>query len=306
MVNRLEQTLRVSTFGKPLAVLAAMEQGFFASRELAVEYRQTTSSTEQIRELIASRVDVVHTAIDNVIAYVDEGEDLTAFLVLELGISQKLVVGPEVGRYEDLTGRLLGVDALSTGYAFVLREMLARNGLNTGSYELVGVGGSAERARALADGSIAGTLLAAPHDWPAKDAECRVLDHAAAYLPEYPSLTSATTRSIATDRRDALVSYAAAVAAGRQWAVDPSNRKRAIALIARQRNVSWQLAQEQYAEEVRHLPIVAIRDALRSIDVVRDLRSRMTGGAGGRAPIENYFDASFMENAGFRKSDSTP
>lgn len=41
----------------------------------------------------------------------------------------RLVTSPNVRSYADLRGKTLSVDALTTGYAFVLLEMLERNGL---------------------------------------------------------------------------------------------------------------------------------------------------------------------------------
>ena len=39
------------------------------------------------------------------------------------------VVAPEVADFEHLKGRVIAVDALNTGFAFLLREMLEINGL---------------------------------------------------------------------------------------------------------------------------------------------------------------------------------
>jgi ABC-type nitrate/sulfonate/bicarbonate transport system substrate-binding protein len=43
-----------------------------------------------------------------------------------------LVTVPEVKTYADLMGRTLSVDALTTGYAFVLLDLLERGGLKRG------------------------------------------------------------------------------------------------------------------------------------------------------------------------------
>jgi TRAP-type uncharacterized transport system substrate-binding protein len=71
------------------------------------------------------------TAIDNVVAYDEEqGEaqtvanlDLVAFMGGDNGFL-RLVTVPEVKTYADLKGKQLSVDALTTGYAFVLRKLL--------------------------------------------------------------------------------------------------------------------------------------------------------------------------------------
>ena len=56
----------------------------------------------------------------------------------------------------------LSVDALTTGYAFVLEEMLKVRGLASGDYTLVKAGGFQQRFDGLMAGSQAGTLSVPP------------------------------------------------------------------------------------------------------------------------------------------------
>jgi len=110
------------------------------------------------------------TSIDNVIAYQEgQGEvptvqpDLVAFLGVNNGGRFNLMVGPDIKSYNDLKGKELTVDALTTGYAFLLREMVqVQCGLKANEYKLVSAGGSSHRADALQKNKVAGTLLSAP------------------------------------------------------------------------------------------------------------------------------------------------
>src|SRR5919206_1410759 len=155
--------VRVIAFSKPPALVAAQSQGLFEQEGLTVEVELTRGSIEQIRGLLGGTWDIAHTAADNVMAYVDrEGADLFVFAVADLGVGQKLVVRPDVTGYADLRGQPLGVDALDTGYAFVLRRMLENNGLAWGDYQLVAVGSTPQRLQALREGRIAGALLSSP------------------------------------------------------------------------------------------------------------------------------------------------
>ncbi|HKV43373.1 MAG TPA: ABC transporter substrate-binding protein [bacterium] len=129
-------------FNLPLWV--AQEKGYLAHRALAVQLTPTPSSVFQLTHLIAGEFDIAMTAMDNVMAY-DEGQgevvapgrpDLFAFMGGDSGFL-RLIVKPEIQTYADLRGKTLSVDALSTGYAFVLRKMLEVNGLgpkNTRSF----------------------------------------------------------------------------------------------------------------------------------------------------------------------------
>src|SRR5256885_1944696 len=154
-------TLRVMGFaGSANApVFVAQDKGFFAARALQVDLAPAPDSATQIAALREGRIDIALTAMDNVLPYPDE---LFAFLGMNDGGRISLMVAPRIRRYAELKGEPLAVDALASGYAFVLMEMLARNGLAPGDYRLVSVGGSPERLRAPQAGQAAGPLRNAP------------------------------------------------------------------------------------------------------------------------------------------------
>jgi ABC-type nitrate/sulfonate/bicarbonate transport system substrate-binding protein len=161
-------TLSVSIFTNagtvPLEIAA--RRSFFADAGLDVTVTGTTSSVEQMTGVIDGRYDIAATAIDNVIAYnVGQGaaatlraSDLKVFMG-SASYRLPLLVAPHVRSFADLRGAEIAVDALSTGFAFLLREMLAINGLPPGSYELVPTGAPKERWDALRSGKASGALL---------------------------------------------------------------------------------------------------------------------------------------------------
>src|SRR5205807_860932 len=137
------QPLKAIVFpgGFNLPLWVAQEKGHLAGRALSVQLTPAPSSVFQLTRLIAGEFDIAMTAMDNVIAY-DEGQgetpvherpDLFAFMGGDSGFL-RLIVKPEIRTYADLRGKVLSVDALSTGYAFVLRKMLEANGLGQKEY----------------------------------------------------------------------------------------------------------------------------------------------------------------------------
>ncbi|TMG72967.1 MAG: hypothetical protein E6H77_14140, partial [Betaproteobacteria bacterium] len=107
-------------------VFVAQDKGFFAARALQVELAPAPNSAAQIAALREGRIDIALTAMDNILPYPDE---LFAFLGMNDGGRISLMVAPRIRRYAELKGEPLAVDAIASGYAFVLMEMLARNGL---------------------------------------------------------------------------------------------------------------------------------------------------------------------------------
>ena len=293
----MTKPLRLVTFSRPVALLAAEAKGYFVAQGLRVTHEVTASSVAQMRGLLGGRWDVAHTAADNVMAYVDrEGADLFIFLVADLGLEHQFVVRPEIESYAALSGTLLGVDAPDSGYASVLCKMLALNGVERGTYGLAPVGSTPKRFRALLDGGISGCLLSPTYDAQAVERGCRLLDPASRYFPLYPGLTAAATRRWADGHEPELRGYTRALLGAARWAADAAHVEEAIRLIARDRGADPAIARHRYAG-----PVVSLTDGVpdlhqvtSALEVVRELRREMTGAGG---PLEAYFDPRYMRDA---------
>ena len=132
-------TIKVIVFpgGFNLPLWTGIERQFFKSYGLDVEPHYTVNSVEQLSGMIAGRWEIALTGFDNIVAYqegqgeakIDVTPDLFAFMGGDTAFL-RLVVQPDIASYADLKGKTLSVDALTTGFAFVLRKMLAHNGLS--------------------------------------------------------------------------------------------------------------------------------------------------------------------------------
>ncbi len=160
--------LKVSIFTNagtvPLEI--AQREGFFADVGLRVTVEGTTSSVTQMVGVVDGAYQIAATAIDNVIAY-NAGfgaarprilSDLRVFMG-SATYRLPFVVAPEVETFADLRGTRIAVDALSTGFAFLLRDMLATGGLAPQDYTLVPTGAPLERWQAVQSGAVSGALL---------------------------------------------------------------------------------------------------------------------------------------------------
>src|SRR5437763_15670470 len=154
-----------------LPIFAAQRQGFFAKHGVEINLRYTPNSIYLMTGLIEGRFDIATSSLDNLVAYQEgQGEapvkvqpDLVAFMGLENGFLN-LVALPDVKTIGDLRGKDIGVDALTTGFAFVAREMMERAGIKDSDVKYVRAGGTPLRYAALLEGKFAATLLATPLD----------------------------------------------------------------------------------------------------------------------------------------------
>ena len=179
--------LKLSIFSNagtvPLEI--AIRQGFFENSGLIVDIEPTTSSVKQMTGVIDGRFDIAATAIDNVIAYnCGQGAAPTinkSNLKVFLGSASyrlPFVVAPGIDSFDQLRARTIAVDALDTGFAFLLREILEINGLSTGSYTFKSFGAPKERWQALHRGEADGALLNAHFQSIAHKASCNTLNSA--------------------------------------------------------------------------------------------------------------------------------
>jgi ABC-type nitrate/sulfonate/bicarbonate transport system substrate-binding protein len=218
-------------------IWVAQEKGFFAQNGIEVKVTPTPNSVFQITNLIDGKFDIAMTAIDNLIAYREgqgeapkQGPDLFAFMGGDNGFL-RLVTVPEVQSYRELRGKTLSVDALTTGYAFVLFEILARNKMQMGKdYKVVTAGGVLQRFQALMEKKHAGTLLLSPFEVQAEEKGFHRLANASDVLGRYQGLVGGARKSWAAQNRDAVIGYIRGFSDAVDWLYDPANRDEAIAI----------------------------------------------------------------------------
>lgn len=231
---RLEVIVFAGGFNWPIWV--AQEKGYFRDNGVEVNVTATPGSVFQLVNLIDGKFDIAMTAIDNLIAYREgQGEDpkVGPDLVAVMGADQgflKLVTVPEVKSIAELRGKTVSVDARTTGYAFVLFELLDRGGLREPDYKVERAGGVLQRFQALLEHKHDGTLLLSPFEVQAQARGFNVIASASEVLGPYQGLVAGVRQSWAQKNRDALIGYIRAYARAVEWLYEPANKAEAIAI----------------------------------------------------------------------------
>src|SRR6478609_7749877 len=147
-----------------LPIFVAQDKGFFEKAGATVNLTTTPSSAFQAENLAAGKFQIAGTAFDNVVAFMGATQVELAF-----------ITAPDIATYADLKGKSLALDALSTGFAFVLYEMLEKNGLTKADYSMVAVGATPQRWESVKAGTHAGTLTIEPFTSIARNQGFKVL-----------------------------------------------------------------------------------------------------------------------------------
>lgn len=247
--------LRVIAFdgGWNLPVWAAQRQGFFEANGVTVQISWTPSSAYLVSSLLEDRFEIALAAIDNLVAYqegqgeakVADNPDLFAFLGNDSGFASIIAV-PAIKSFSALKGKTVSVDAMTTGYAFVVRELLARNGVAEADVTYVRAGGTSNRYRELLAGKHDATLLRTPFELLLRERGFNQLATAES-LGAYQGTVGIARRSWAARHDKDLIGFIRAYRAGLDWLYDRANRPLVEAiLVANIRDMTPALARQSY------------------------------------------------------------
>ncbi len=303
------QLLRVNIFpgGFNWPIWVAQDKGFFAKHGVDVKTINTPNSQAQLTGLINGEFEIAMTAIDNLLAYREgqgavpiDGSGLIAVMGSDNGF---LRVGArkDITRFDQLKGQQLSVDALTTGYAFVLLEVMERNGLLLDrDYTVVRAGGVLQRYNDLVAGKHAGTMLIAPFDVLAKNQGANILGDASAALGEYQGLVAGVRDTWARNNRAAMMGYIRAWRDALDWMYDPRNKDEALGLFIKNVNGATRQSAETSYGILLDPKTGFYRDAalsVRGAETAVKLREKYGKPTKKLQPVQAYIDTSYHEEA---------
>jgi ABC-type nitrate/sulfonate/bicarbonate transport system substrate-binding protein len=222
----------VSTFTGvgSLPLFAADRLGLFAAQGIEVCLEETRSSDALMTGLLDGTYDVVHAAPDNVVAWADKtGEDLRAWIGGSSG-PLALVGGVGVTAVAELAGRRVAVDAPGSGFVGVLRLITRAHGLGDDEYELVPVGATPLRLRALQGNKAVATLLSIPSSLRAEAAGFPVLARHDTVIPRYQSFAGSSRAQWLDEHPNLADAYLRALVATLTRLYNPLHRETALDL----------------------------------------------------------------------------
>ena len=226
--------VRVIAFegGFNLPVWVAQQQGFFAKSGVEVSLSFTPNSVYLVDSLFESKADIALASFDNVVAYQEgQGEteskraapDLFAFMGGDNGFLS-LVAAPGLRTFADLRGKTASVDAMTTGFAFALREMAANNGLSDSDLKYVKAGATGNRYRDLIAGKEDVTLLRTPFEILATDKGYETITTGTSAFGAYMGSVGVARRAWAKDNKSSLIGFIQGYQQAIRWLYRPENR----------------------------------------------------------------------------------
>lgn len=271
----------------------AQGRKLFEAAGVAVAVTLTGSSAQQLEQLRAGGYDIGFQQSDHVVRAVETGSDLCIVMAQGHAPELSLVAAPGVKSFGDLRGKDIAVDGSNSGYALVLRRLLAEKGL-AGACRFVEFGGSQERFDAMKNGKAAASWLNPPFDRNLFAAGFGSLGTTREFFPSYPGSVAACRRAWAAQNGERLVAFIRAFRSACRWLQDPANKAAAIALLPGRLNISAELASRAYDAFARQpLPAIDAAGLQQVIDVYWEAEGLRTA----KGAPDKYMDLSYQQRA---------
>jgi ABC-type nitrate/sulfonate/bicarbonate transport system substrate-binding protein len=221
-----------------LPIFAALDNGYFKDEGVQIDFSTTPSSVYQFEALAAGTADIAMTAFDNVVAYRNgsgavkiTGKSDFSALMGATQIELAFVANSTCKSISELLGHSIALDALTTGFAFVLYEMLSRSGVNLADCKLIPVGATPERWKSVQEGNVVGTLTIEPFTSLANAAGFPTLELSTNLFNSYQGGVVAAKDTWANDNPQVVKAYLRSYLRGLDWVLDPTNTVQAQELL---------------------------------------------------------------------------
>jgi len=300
-----EDVIKIGLFNQDAAIIAANQKGFLKQENIRVEINTVTDSPTLLRNLISGKYDLILNNADNVIAWAEgQGEDpqkndFVIFLGGSQGVDQKLVVAPGINDYQDLKGKVLAADAVTTGYAVVAMAILKKHGLEwKRDYEVKSFGNTTARADAMSRGEAVGAMMSMA-DEEIKKRGFKILTEAKDHVKHYARGLGATRREWANANEDLVVRFTRAMIRATDWLQDGKNKDDVIQLLLGETKNNKARAEAMYVATLSPTMGLTARsrldmEGIRTVIELREIAGLM------KPPVpkpEKYVDERFYKKA---------
>ena len=275
----------------------ADKKGFFEREGLDVEITLTHGTSPSLRALVAASVHAALAGNDGVIALVEKGvEDLA--IIASGSKSTHMIIGKShIKNFADLRGAMIGASTLTSGTAFLLRQVLKAHGLQyPRDYSLVDVGGSGPSLIAISSSNVAAGILSVPLNFRAQQLGLSVIGKVTDVFPNYLLSGFAVRRRWAQEHRLEVVKFLKGLLSARRWLEE--NRADGAALLAKELKLKPELARQGLDYYLDHGAWEADLDI--NLDGLRAVIGVYQEQAQARGPLakpESYIERGYLQAA---------
>src|SRR5262245_11294009 len=225
----------------------AIEKGFFAAEDIAVDKIYAPSSAAVILQATAGALDMtVEGAFVDVIRAIEKGSPLAIVRILIQTPPYELLAKPSIKSLRDLKGKTVSIGGAKDVTRIYLNRMLEPNGLKDSDVDLVFAGASSARLTGVQSGAGEAAILTAPFNFIGTGAGFSVVGRTADYVTDLPQNGTVVNVKWAASHKAALEKFLSALNRGVAWFRDDRNRDEAIKVLVETGNLKAEDVAKSY------------------------------------------------------------
>ena len=271
--------------------------GYFEREGLDAQIVVMRGTPITLQALATESIYVANAGTDGIMTAVDKGLDFAMVGSLLNNLSMSLVAAKPYKTFEELRGKTIGSQTITTGTGFALRLVLRAHGLEyPRDYQILNVGGVSDRYIALQSGQIAATPMSVPLDITARQQGFNVIGYFADDIPNYFFNPYTVKRSWAEKNRPLVVRFMKAIVQTHRWIFD--NREQACAYLSKEMSMTAEHC--RFAVDYSIKNHVWDRNAEISLDGVRTMIKIVAEINNQKEPLPQpakYVDQSYLKQA---------
>jgi ABC-type nitrate/sulfonate/bicarbonate transport system substrate-binding protein len=213
-----------------LALVTAQRKGFLAKEGIELEIVGLRGVQYQIEELDKGTVDVSHTATPYLIQLALKGSPAVAIVGGPANTIFSLIAKPEIKKYDDLKGKLIGMSLPIDTISIASRLLLEKHGLKEPAFRTKELIGTPVRAKCLTDGECDAVPLGQPDDIVFTQKGYTKLGDSLEVIPVLQFNVIAARRDWAEKNKDVATRFARAFGNSYKFMREPANRDEVVKL----------------------------------------------------------------------------
>jgi len=227
--------------------LIAEQEGFFQKQGIDFKRVIGGNTTASAQALVAGSTDIAQMNLVNLLAANSAGADLIVIAGDSTVPIYTLIVHPSIKSYADLKGKRLAVTGPTDPLNYILAWMLAANGLTSGDYEMIGLGGAPQRLAAVQNRGVAGALINQPSDFIALASGFSSLGLSTDYVDNFQYTITGVRRDWAQKNKALVVRFLHAYVKACEFFYEPKNKEASVRALAERTKADKEEAEKTYA-----------------------------------------------------------
>ena len=213
-------------------VLSAVDLGYMDQEGLSLKLVNNDTPVQGLQFIATGACNIGSITTELAVSAIDKGANFKFIGAEDDRIAFVMLSRPEIGGFEDLRGKTIGVTQLQESTATMIRLLLEKHGVHREEYNFIALGGTPNRYAALVRGAVSATMLSPPFDFKAEGDGMKRMGNAFDAF-EGVGVVFVVDDNWAKANAAAVTGFLRGAAKASKFLYDPANKQKAVDILVK-------------------------------------------------------------------------